>query len=189
MEVISDSDRNPTMLASNAFENIIDKIRYSNLNFQIQMSPFSAYISLKRSLIKEKSGALRLPPTPESPTPNSESVVAALVNKNLQLESKLVEVHADYDRAVDDCLKVTVKLEEYQKTNIKKEPDDVNQIANLENDLKSVIADKNKYIEVVREQEEEIKHLRNAVKIKEEIANNLNKQMGELKLKTEKEKI
>ena len=52
-----------------------------------------------------------------------------------------------------------------------------------------MIADKNKYIEVVREQEEEIKHLRNAVKIKEEIANNLNKQMGELKLKTEKEKI
>ena len=187
MEVIPDSDRTPAMLASNAFDNIIDKIRTSNLNFQIQMSPFSAYISLKRTLIKEKSGAFCPPPTPESPS--SESVIAALVNKNLLLESKLVEVHADYARAVDDCLKVSVKLEENQKTNIKKEPDDANQITSLGNNLKSVIVENNKYREVVREQEEEIKHLQNAVKIKEEIANNLNKQMREFKLKTEKENI
>ena len=143
MEVISDSDRNPTMLASNAFDNIIDKICSSNLNFQIQMSPFSAYISLKKSLIKEKSGALRLPPT--SPTLNSESAIAALVTKNVQLESKLAEIHADYARAVDECLKVTAKLEEYQKLNIKKEPDDEKVITGLENDLKSVIVDNNKH--------------------------------------------
>ena len=152
MEVISDSDRNPTMLASNAFENIIDKIRSSNLNFQIQMSPFSAYISLKRSLIKEKSGALRLPPTctpPESPTPSSESAITALVNKNVQLESKLAEIHADYARAVDECLKVTVKLEEYQKINIKKEPDDEKLIEGHENDLSIVIVNNEKYRDVV----------------------------------------
>ena len=123
MDEYQDSDRNLAMLSSNAFENIINQIRTSNLNFQLQMSPFSACISLKRSLVKEKSGAFLLPPAaPESP--NSESEIAALVKKNLLLENKLVEINENYARAVDDCLKVTMNLEKHQKDNIKKEPDD-----------------------------------------------------------------
>ena len=63
MKLSTDSDivPNPTMLASNVFEAIIDKIRYSNLNFQIQMSPFSAIVSLKKSFITNKSGIPLLP--------------------------------------------------------------------------------------------------------------------------------
>ena len=189
MDEFPDSDRNPAMLASIAFENIINQIRTSNLNFQLQMSPFSACISLKRSLVKEKSGAFRLPPpAPESLSPSSESEIAALVKKNLLLENKLVEINENYARAVDDCLKVTMNLEKHQKDNIKKEPDD-EKLKGLENDLNSVIVDNKKYRELVREQEEEISHLRSTVKVKEEIANNLNKQMRELKLKAEKENV
>ena len=57
-----DSDNTPAMLASKAFETIIDNIRDSTLNFQLQMSPFSALISLKKTLVTEKSGVSRLPP-------------------------------------------------------------------------------------------------------------------------------
>ena len=187
MDEYQDSDINPAMLASNAFENIINQICTSNLNFQLQMSPFSACISLKRSLVKEKSGAYRLPPASESPS--SESKIAALLKKNLQLENNLVEINKKYDRAVDDCLNVTLKLEEHKKNNIKKEPDDEKLIEGLENDLNSVIVENKKYRDVVREQEEEIGDLRRTVKVKEEIANNLNKQIRDLKLKVEKENV
>ena len=63
MKQNSDSDFNPAMLANNAFETLIDQVRNSNLNFQLQMSPFSAQISLKKSLVIDQSGRPRLPPT------------------------------------------------------------------------------------------------------------------------------
>ena len=59
-------DRNPAMLALRAYDDIIHKIRSSNLNYHLQLSPFSAYISLKRSLVKEKSGVPLLPPATTS---------------------------------------------------------------------------------------------------------------------------
>ena len=62
MKENTDSDFNPAMVASHAFETIIDKIRHSNLNFQLQMFPFSAQISLKKSLVIDKSGVHCLPP-------------------------------------------------------------------------------------------------------------------------------
>jgi hypothetical protein len=53
---IKDSDLNPTMVASQTFDSIIKQILTSNLNFQLQVSPFSANISLKKTPIKDKSG-------------------------------------------------------------------------------------------------------------------------------------
>ena len=110
MKEFSDSDKNSAMLASKAFTSIINQIRTSNLNYQLQLSPLSAYISLKQSLIKERSGAPRLPPAPETQVSSSlESVVAALVEKNLQLERKLKEVQAAYTDAVDKLQENNIK--------------------------------------------------------------------------------
>ena len=63
IEEIRFSDENPTMVGKTAFNNIIEQIQSSNLNFQLQMSPFSASISLKKSLIKDKFGNILFPPT------------------------------------------------------------------------------------------------------------------------------
>merc|ERR1712208_21320 len=57
------SDLNLTMAASELFESIIDQVRSSNLNFQIQMTPFSANIVIKKTFIKDNSGFPLLPPT------------------------------------------------------------------------------------------------------------------------------
>ena len=54
------------MSASKTFEVIIDQIKSSNLNFHIQQSPFSAVISLKKTLIKDRSGFTLKPPTSSS---------------------------------------------------------------------------------------------------------------------------
>ena len=48
-------------LASNTFDFILEQIKNSSLNFQLQLSPFSAYISLKKSLVKDKNGVPQLP--------------------------------------------------------------------------------------------------------------------------------
>ena len=106
MEQTNDSDLNPAMLASIAFETIIDKIRNSNLNFQLQLSPFSAQISLKKSLVIEKTGVPRLPrAVNHSVFSNSslDSEISAFATKNMHLESELGNLRAEYDRAVNDC--------------------------------------------------------------------------------------
>ena len=61
IEEIMNSDCNLTMLATKSFNQIIEQIQTSSLNFQIQISPFSAIISLKKSLIKDHSGNPLLP--------------------------------------------------------------------------------------------------------------------------------
>ena len=91
MKENTDSDLNPTMLASNLFDNIINNIRSSNLNFQLQMSAFSAQITLKRSLVTEKTGVPRLPTTIHAVNnfynTNPSSEITAFVAQNVQLEN------------------------------------------------------------------------------------------------------
>ena len=55
MDII-DSDLNPTMAAHKTFDSILRQIQFSNLNFRIQLSPFAANISLKKTPVKDMSG-------------------------------------------------------------------------------------------------------------------------------------
>ena len=55
-KVISEQQK-VKMIATKSFENILHQIQQSSLNFHIQLSPFSAEISLKKSLIKDLNGA------------------------------------------------------------------------------------------------------------------------------------
>ena len=65
MEEVIDSDKTTAMLASTVFYHIINPIQSSNLNFQLQISPYSAKILLKKSLVRDRAGALLLPPHPD----------------------------------------------------------------------------------------------------------------------------
>ena len=55
------SDANPTMLPKKVFDQIVEQVQSSNLNFQLQLSPFSATIFLKRSFVRDKLGNVLLP--------------------------------------------------------------------------------------------------------------------------------
>ena len=55
-----------SMLAANVFNAIIDQIQNSKLNYHLQISPFSAMVSIKKTFIKDKRGQTILPPTPDS---------------------------------------------------------------------------------------------------------------------------
>ena len=97
------------MVASRTFNNILPRIQSSNLNFQLQISPFSANIYLKKTLIRDQYGA-PLPPPQPSPMPlcpctnstparcsASDADLAARATKNLQLENDLVTMRKDHE--------------------------------------------------------------------------------------------
>ena len=89
VENIDNSDyHSTTMLASRTFNEILQEIRSSNLNFQLQESPFSAQISLKKSLVKEKDDSIRLPLT-VSPKFCKDSKIEALETQVKNLKTVL----------------------------------------------------------------------------------------------------
>ena len=64
MDTSIDSD--VTMVAAQAFSKVLDCIQNSHLNYQIQLTPFSAVISVKKTLVKNKLGAPIIPQLSDS---------------------------------------------------------------------------------------------------------------------------
>ena len=80
------------------------------LNFKCQVSPFSAVISLKKSLVKERNGFVRLPPRVTASKESDHTALAALEKRNMKLEEDLENSRVNYDCVVD-------KLEEANRRN------------------------------------------------------------------------
>ena len=73
-----------TMIANQNFYDILNQVQNSQLNYHLQLSPFSAIISLKKSLIKDRTGCLILPS-------NANHVVNGkrILDEKVTLENKL----------------------------------------------------------------------------------------------------
>ena len=91
------SDENPTMIAANTFNSILQQIQASNLNFQIMLSKFTANISLKKTTTKDKSGISLLFRTSICPKDDSVDEMATLKEKNLKLENELLQIKHEYE--------------------------------------------------------------------------------------------
>ena len=190
-----DSDSIPAMHANYAFNSIIDKIRNSNLNFQLQMSPFSAQISLKNSLVTERTGVARLPPSTTHHAVKSESDITAFAEKNMQLERELDNLKLKHAHTINDRDEAYTKIkyveEELNRISIKQEnSNDI--IANneaLQIEISKLSTENIKFSELVKEQMEEINDLQKSVKIKTEISDHLNKKLSESKIKSEKDSV
>ena len=140
------SDIDPTMLASKTFDRIIYLIQQSNLNFVLQLSPFSANIALKKSLVQDKSGRVR-PPPPEQlnvDEKNSKEDIAALVSKNIELENLVTSLRHD--------------LRAYSK-NCEKESEDRILVEGLEHEVQNLREENKKCTEKISEQKEELINL------------------------------
>ena len=98
---------NPTMLAAKTFTEVLDGIHKSNLNFQLHVSPFTAKISLKKSLVKDRTGSFLLPPPTVQPSMLPQPVpsdmdtdaTVKLVTKIQKLESDLIILEGKYENA------------------------------------------------------------------------------------------
>ena len=100
------------MATSFAFEQLLDQIKCSNLNYHLQQSPFAAIISLKKSLIKDMNG-VPLPPylpvhVPTVPVPPArhcqvtESKYSNLEEQIMKLEKANKYLESAYEEAVLD---------------------------------------------------------------------------------------
>ena len=81
-----------TMIATQTFFDILNHMQNSNLNYQLQLSPFSAMISLKRSLVKDKSGMPILPSNSSCASDEKKT----LLDHKLHLEKELFSLQNDY---------------------------------------------------------------------------------------------
>ena len=87
--------------AMSVFDDIICRVRRSNLNFQLQLSPFSAVISLKKSVVKNSEG-VQIIPEPKEIEANNDALqrsyaeatekLEAAGKKILSLEDQLAEL-------------------------------------------------------------------------------------------------
>ena len=179
-----DSDETPTMLASRMFDKILHDVQSSNLNFQVQISPFSAQISIKKSLVKERNGSFCLPPVQQS---YREYEFSTLQSENKKLEMMLVTLRNEYAHTgyelseansrikfLEECLDNTDKNEE--------EPDDdkVSQLATktVENEFMK---------ETIEQQNMNLKELENVLEVKNKVIENLNRNLNETKVKAKDE--
>ena len=96
------------MSASQAFDKIIEHVKLSNLNFCLQLSPFSANICLKKTLIKDKGGNYLNPGNIPNPVVSDSSILEKHIIKNSELCKKV----AGLEHTIAD---LKVSLEESKK--------------------------------------------------------------------------
>ena len=120
----SDSDVNFAMAVSQAFEGIINQVVASNLYFCLEQSPFSAVIHLKKSVIRNKSGTLLIPP----PSPTVQLLQVQSDNyrqaqKIIKLESIINSFRSDSVKSENTILELEGQLENerFQANTIKNE--------------------------------------------------------------------
>ena len=180
------SDKTPTMLASRMFDKILHDIQSSNLNFQVQISPFSALISIKKSLVKERNGTFRLPPLQQS---NQDSELSALQSEIAKLERMLETVRHEYEHAVDELSAANGRIKFLEEcldntTKDKMEEPDNDKVSQLATNLTLENETMKKTIE---HQNANLKELENALEVKNKVIENLNRNLSETKIKTKDE--
>ena len=109
------SDFNPAMAASAMFDSIINQVRSSNLNFQMQMTPFSATIVLKKTLIRDTSGFALIPATYKN---HKEEMVEQKYKKVTEEMKPFKVLHTTLQTDLDED--ITENKETLKKNNDKK---------------------------------------------------------------------
>ena len=109
MNSISDSK----MAASISFSSILNEIQLSNLIFKIELSPFSAVITLKKTPIKLSNGVSAIPSLPSS------FLLQRVQQDNFKLSQKLSNLSLEFENlksekwtAVEECEKLQDTIED-----------------------------------------------------------------------------
>ena len=121
MENLTDSD--VTMIATKNFNSILTKIQSSGLNYSLKVSPFSAFISLRKKLVKDMSGRYVIP---------LQSETLEHCCDRLLLEEKVTSLQQQYEELLKahEAANETIKLQR----NMLKEQDDTIEELSAAND-------------------------------------------------------
>ena len=153
-------DSDYTNMATSLLNDILHRIRCSNLNFQLQISPFSAHVSLKKTFIRDKLGNM-LPPS-ASVLPVDDKYLRNLEDQNQLLLKENEELKIALKEAAE---KLQVKSEEdspihYLNLKVEEIEKDKTVLAAQLNKSKAKLGDTEKKF---RSSEETIKDLKEAL--------------------------
>ena len=180
-EFITSDTSHPTMLAKQSFDYILEQVQNSCLNFQMQVSPFSAVVSIKKSFIKDKSGKFHVPPLPRV----SSEEIKEIQEKNKKLENDVINLTKRYEDSVIDCehaYEVIKSFEQKQQKSKNKE-----EMIKNENE-KNVKEEMDNLKQMLHVRDLEIANLKVQNKAAKEASERLNKTLGELRTKSNDEK-
>ena len=176
------SDFHPTMAPATVFDSIIHQIQASNLNFKLQLSPFAADISIKKTPVKNKAGA------PYPPKPHVlPAAVKDLIPKNFKLEQELAYVKNEFAIAIDDAKTTREMLEKLQKKNTEVAESKAVVDKYME-DIKNLVEENNQLKRTNENKEIKLRNLESLIKIRNDDVNKLGNELKELREKFNKEK-
>ena len=177
-----------TMAINSTYGAILNQIQLSNLNFSINMTPFAAYITLKKSVQKDLHG---VPSTPSPPV--------LYILQQVQQEHRALQAENDELKVTSEILKNKLDDVENQNVGLLKEVESKNTIVDvleannktlnrkvdvLENELSrcgaakaatesKIKESKKKHVEEVRELQEQVTKLNKVVKAKNKVDKDL----------------
>ena len=104
------------MATDATFSSILNEIQVSNLNFKIELTPFSAVITLKKTAIKNSKGSSLTPSVPslillQKVQQENLELYRKICNLNFQIENIKLEkkvASGDFEKTID---KLTQTLE------------------------------------------------------------------------------
>ena len=191
------SDVYTTMAATLKFDEILRTVQSSNLNFRVEMSPFSAIIHMKKSLVTNKIGTSLFPPPALSILLQQEKSQNIVLSQRIDfLENKISALKSDYEKALFDqkvALEKVVKLETELKPDksattatVKTEPKNENMIMNAEMKEEIIqLKEEKKYLECcLNETIEQISNLDANNKNLEAVNITLNRELVEARTKS-----
>ena len=107
-----------TMAIDTTFGSILSQIQLSNLNFSIQLTPFAAYITLKKSVQKDLNGV------PARPSPSLLLLLQQAHQEHLALQAKFHDLKVDseiiknkFDALANENISLVERIEE-KTTNV-----------------------------------------------------------------------
>ena len=136
-------DTDLAMAASISYSSILNEIQQSKLNFKIELSPFSAVITLKKTAIKDGSGASSLPPPPSSfLLHQAQQEIFRLSHIISDLENENKDLKCNHETSIDNSVKLCSRIDELKleisRDKIKVEETSLNQAKYAENEILSL---------------------------------------------------
>ena len=180
MKIKTDTDL--TMAVNDSFNAIINKIQLSKLNFIVKVTPFAAYITIKKTTILDRDG------TQAFPTPPSFQLLEHMRRDKVNAEVEIGLLKEALLKSENQCKFLTHEIEtlrnsseefEAEITSIKKK-NHINEeeICKLNTENKKLKADlsasEKKLSEHIYNSDQEVNGLKKRIKSKEKEAYNLN---------------
>ena len=185
-----------TMCAAKVFQDILFKIQSSSLNYHLQVSPFSAVISLKRTFATDKTGAVQpfascLHKTSDI---NEQTLIAKQKRQIIDLENQLTNLKFEHEASLNkiQLLENEIMVKKEREEAVCDETDSKVQqkeetIFLLKNSNSKLTEANTKLEKNLVQQEEKISTLTISNQKGQELVKKLNQELNSLKLRHENE--